>query len=128
MAGDERRKQPRIDIVLPVECIFPEERANILYTVCKNISLGGVQIIVQNSLSYGKNLGLRIDLIDKSVRAKAEVIWCRRELHSDRYNVGLKFLEFKNKSKTHIDQLINKIYHSIEVWAKKMKKNRSGDA
>ena len=112
-------------MVLPVEYVFPGKKANIIDTVCKNISSRGLLMLSQNALSYGQNLGLQINLIDKIARIQAEVIWCHKELYSDRYNIGLKFLEFKDKSKTHLDQLINKIYHSIELWAKNMKKNRA---
>ena len=125
---EKRRKNPRIDIALPIEYSLPQRTKKILYTVSKNVGLGGIEILCDDFLSWGQTLRTQINLIDTIAHTRTEVVWCQKEMHSERYRIGLKFLELKEKDKARLCGFIDGIYQSIEMWARKMKKKSYPEA
>lgn len=108
---DDQRKYPRIDISFPVECnLLP--KGSYFYTVSKDLSLGGVKIITNVFLPKNDYLRLNINLIDKVVDLKAKVAWCNKERVSERYDMGLEFVEINEDGKKDISQFLNKVYQS----------------
>ncbi|OQX85026.1 MAG: hypothetical protein B6D55_08080 [Candidatus Omnitrophica bacterium 4484_70.2] len=53
-----------------------------------------------------------INLINEIVEAKAKIVWCSKEPYSERYQMGLCFLEMSRKNKEQLKAFLEKIYHS----------------
>ncbi|MBP7088176.1 MAG: PilZ domain-containing protein [Candidatus Omnitrophica bacterium] len=107
----ERRKYPRVDISLPVECQnLPAH--NYFYTVSKDLSLIGTKIISNSFLSKGDVMTVNLNFIKRVLNLKAKVAWCNRERAADRYAVGLEFIEVSNEVRDNLSSFLNKIYNS----------------
>lgn len=109
---EERRAFPRIDISFPIECEILPERKKIFYTVTKNLSIGGAKILTEEFFPKEKTLKININLINEIIGAKAKVVWCNKEPYSERYQMGLCFLEMDRKNKNHLKAFLERIYHS----------------
>jgi c-di-GMP-binding flagellar brake protein YcgR len=108
---EERRKHNRINVSFPVEC-NPLTEKNYFYTVSKDLSLGGVKILASDFLPKGNLFRLNINLIDRLVDVKAKVAWCNKERISDRYSVGLEFVEASEDNQKSLCDFLNKTYKS----------------
>ncbi|MDD5195114.1 MAG: PilZ domain-containing protein [Candidatus Omnitrophica bacterium] len=108
---NERRNSFRAGVSFPVECNLLPQR-NYFYTVSKDLSVSGIRIVSNDFLSCGNCLKLNINLIDKVVDLKAQVVWCSKERVADRYVAGLKFMEISENNKGELSQLLKKIYNS----------------
>jgi c-di-GMP-binding flagellar brake protein YcgR len=109
--NDNRRDSERIKISFPVECNVPAGK-NYFYTVCKDLSQGGLKILSNNFLAKGNILKLNINLIDNVINLKAKVAWCSKERASERFMTGLKFVEVNKESQGALTRFLNRIYNS----------------
>ncbi|MCU0821658.1 MAG: PilZ domain-containing protein [Spirochaetes bacterium] len=107
----EKRETQRIDTAFFVKCMpLPEEKEKkCFFTVIKDLSSGGIQILTENSLPLGKNLKIDINLIHENAQACAQVVWQYKEPEAERYCVGLKFLDICDNSKRKLGEVINTI-------------------
>lgn len=102
----ERRKNSRLDISFPVACNMLSKN-HYFYTVSKNLCVGGLGIICSEFISVNSPLKISVNIIDRVITLKAKVIWCNRRRISDRYSVGLEFLEVNQANKHHIDHFLH---------------------
>ena len=107
----ENRKFPRTGISFPIECRPLPER-NYFYTVSKDLSLGGMKIISTQFLPKNDTLKVSINLINKVLGLKARVAWCNQERMSDRYSVGLEFVETNEQSKKKLLSFLNRVFNA----------------
>jgi hypothetical protein len=108
---EEKRKYSRHQLAFPVECQqvgLPQY----LYTVTKDLSLGGVKIISDNFVPKGNTLKLKLNLIKRVFNFKTKVAWCNRERFSDRYYLGCEFIEMPYFYKSQYCQFLNKVTSS----------------
>ena len=106
---EERRKEPRSVISFPVACDFLPRRSY-FYTVCKDLSYGGIRIITNNFIPRGHLLKINLNLIDKIIDVKAKVMWCNKERFADRYHAGLRFIEVEDTDKTYLKGFVTTTY------------------
>lgn len=104
----EQRKFPRIDVSLPLSCHVLHSK-DLFYTVSKDLSKGGLKAITYNF--YPKNSSLRVSLniISKIVNIRARVVWCNKERFSDRYSIGLEFIEVAPSDKKDLIEFLEKL-------------------
>nr|CAX68989.1 probable Type IV pilus assembly protein PilZ [uncultured bacterium] len=102
----EKRKYQRTQISLPVEAqVLSSKRY--FHTVSKDISLVGIRIIMNEFIAHDNSLRLDVNLIDRVLPLKAKLIWCNQERLSDRYVVGLEFVELDLETRDHIVQFLH---------------------
>lgn len=102
-----KRQYPRVGVSFPVECkALPSQ--SYFYTVCKDLSLGGVKIINNDFISTDDYLKININLIDKVINLKAKVAWCSKERVSERYSTGLTFVEMNQTTQKDLSNFLNK--------------------
>ena len=106
-----RRKNHRVDVSFPVECKTLPSR-NYIYTVSKDLSVGGTKILTSDHLKKNATLRLNINLIDSVVNLKAKVSWCTKESASQRYSSGLEFVEITQPNLKELSDFLGKIKHS----------------
>ena len=103
-----KRQQERVEISFPLECqALPS--LSYFYTVSKDLSLGGVRIISKDFLAKDDPLKLQINLVNKTLNLRAEVVWCNKERTSDRYATGLRFTNLNPTIKNELTSLLNTI-------------------
>ncbi len=106
---NERRENPRIGISFPVACkTLPSRRY--FYTVSKDLSLGGIKILNHEFIPKDSLLKLNINLIDRVLIVKGELVWCNKERLSERYISGLKFVEISKNDQKHLLEFLEKVY------------------
>lgn len=106
---EEKRVETRVGVSFPVECTVLPNRRKVFYTVSRDLSGSGVKILHEEFMSRGKDMKININLIDEIAEVKAKVVWCNKTAHSDRYYVGLKFMEINDKNRRALKYFINKI-------------------
>jgi c-di-GMP-binding flagellar brake protein YcgR len=105
---EERRKYPRIKVSFPVECKVLSQRIY-FYTVSKDLSLGGVKILSDEFIPKDNVIRLRVNLIDEMLHLKARVAWCNRKRISERYLMGLEFVELNEENQRNIFRFLNRV-------------------
>lgn len=91
----EKRTYVRLDTQLDVEYRIEGKDAQVKRCQSRNISLGGIRLLLQEELVSGARLGLviRNPLQNKSCRVSAEVVWAKKSDAEGYYDAGLKFTE-----------------------------------
>ena len=114
MAGEERRRFPRLN--LDTEIIYrvlDQVEAELYTTGSKNISSGGLCIIVIERLERGAVLSLRFSLPDlnKIITAKGRVMWIKElcignKKAGDFYEAGIEFMEIAQVDRKRIKEYV----------------------
>ena len=105
---EERRKYPRLDVSFPVECNVLTQKIY-FYTISKDLSLGGIKILSNEFIPKDHFMKLRINLIDEIVSLKARVAWCNQKRISERYLIGLEFIEMNERIQRDVFKFLNKV-------------------
>ena len=114
---EERRKFVRLNIDVEVkwEKISGAPLDNI--NVTKNISGGGICLIVYEELRVGEELSLEIKLPTKElIAAKGKVLWISEfqiisEECKKRYDTGIEFLDICNEDREKIEKFVFALHH-----------------
>ena len=94
----EKRRFPRIKLNTPLRYHtrgLPEYNN----TLCEDISLGGVRFINDKFIRPEASLALEINVLTRALNPIGRVAWSQPVAHSDRYRVGVEFLEFDAKER-----------------------------
>lgn len=113
----ERRKYKRVDKKFKVNyklVSMPQEVKNIKEEALKkeaesaNISIGGIQIIVNNELHPEQILRIEFkpEGKEESIITFAEVRWCAKDVNLEKYRTGIEFLVLKEEDKNFIAKLV----------------------
>lgn len=106
---EERRENPRVGISFPVECKKLPSRGY-FYTVCKDLSMVGIKIVINDFIPKDSLLKLQVNLVDSVVDLKARLVWCNKERMSERYSAGLEFIEVNKEGKQSLATFLGKIF------------------
>jgi c-di-GMP-binding flagellar brake protein YcgR len=107
----ERRRYPRVNVSFPVECEILHQK-DYFYTVSKDLSMGGIRILSDKFLPKGNLVKININLINHIVGLKAKVAWCNKERITERYSVGLEFLETNEGDKKVLTSFLSSVYQA----------------
>jgi uncharacterized protein (DUF1919 family) len=125
----EKRLEPRIHTAFTARCAELPDNKNIFYTAIRNISPKGAQILCDKKFPCGTHINININMIHDSAEARAQVAWNGKKPNSDKYYVGLKFLEIKDNNLCKIDDFIDTIFLNTVYYTcnldKKKKSNQS---
>lgn len=97
----ERRKNPRYDCELPIDCITSDSETHV--GIAANISQGGMLVRLHDRIELGSPLRINLIFIKgfqlKIVRANAVIIWCQVVRHAfwGRYRYGLRLIELEGR-------------------------------
>ena len=127
MTGEERRRFPRLTMDTEIEYSILDRAGKEHYTTgSKNISSGGLCIIVIERLEYGAVLNLKFSLPDlkKIINAKGKVAWVKElrigtKRAGDFYEAGIEFMEINKSDRDKIkDYVVSKLGRMKAVPAK----------
>ena len=112
---DERRKFPRLNVAVDVawgrasEEASPRKKAR---RATKNISAGGICLIVYDEVKVGERLNLLLTLpTGRTIRAVGCVVWASAfevsgDQERDRHDIGSEFVEIDNADRKEIQNFI----------------------
>jgi len=101
-----RRKKRRVNISFPVEYILSGEKETAFTTVSRNLSLEGINLLGKDFLPPKENVKLNINLINKTAEVKTQVVWCCKRNDSEKYHIGMRFLDMSEKGKKYLQFLL----------------------
>ena len=111
--GVERRRFPRLNISANVEyAILDKLPLAEKKTLTKNISAGGICLIVYEKIELGTVLDLKIQLedINYTIKTKGRAVWSSYfTLTSDsrpRYDLGIEFIDIEQSDRQKLSQHI----------------------
>lgn len=76
-------------------------------TVTSDISLGGVSFVNNKFISLATPVMLEINVLSRILRPAGKVAWSQSLPHSDRYRLGIKFLELNIQEKNYLQDFID---------------------
>lgn len=105
----ERRKCARLDFCLPMSYrkIRPDAQ-EYKGSLIKDISEGGAKMTIYEFLSLDLKLVMEIPLISerKPARGICRVAWVRKTAFSERYDVGVKFIDLDQGDRARIAKFV----------------------
>lgn len=110
--GRNRRKFPRV--LFPCLIKLCEDDKGAMLTHSENLSVGGVRVILKNSVSMGASIDVEIDLMDtgEHLRCKGKVVWSElrksaEEVKPGFFDIGIEFLDVNEGDQKRLDVIIN---------------------
>ena len=102
----EKRRFPRVPAKVTLNCqirgIIPEfDNA-----VSEDISLGGISFVNKRFISPQTPVSLKINLFSRVLNTIGRIAWSWPIPHSDRYKVGVEFLELNYSDKRQLSDFI----------------------
>ncbi|NQT47080.1 MAG: PilZ domain-containing protein [Candidatus Omnitrophica bacterium] len=112
--GPEKREHVRFDVPLPVHYHSNERSDNRHKVMTKNISLGGLNVVVMEKLLPGATLHLEVDIPTKKhpFTCTTEVVWSKPLPQEDRsknreFETGVKFVQMGKADKAVLEGFIS---------------------
>jgi hypothetical protein len=112
MTSQEKRRFPRLELSLPLRYQIrgiPEFNN----AVSDNFSVGGVSFINDKFIAPNTALMLEINILSRILNPVGRVVWSYNVSRSDKYKLGIEFLELdpadKNYISDYIDMLTGKL-------------------
>jgi hypothetical protein len=105
-ALQEKRHFPRVNLKTPLVYKIrglPQSDNGI----CEDISAGGIGFINDVFMAPATLLSLGINVLSRTLNPTAKVAWSQPLPHSDRYKVGVEFLEFDPVEKRYLSDYID---------------------
>lgn len=107
----ERREFLRINDDLPIKYSKALKKEPFDVAMRENISGGGIKLILEEDLSVGTILALRIDIPDEeelhTIFATGQVVWSRKE-DEEKYGVGIQFINIEEEDREKILEYVKK--------------------
>jgi len=112
---EEKRKFPRLDIAVDVQCGRVQEDAQVQKKdpgVTKNISAGGLCLIIYDEVRVGEHLKLYVSLpTGRVICAVGQVVWASPfDVSSDRgrsrCDAGIEFVEISKEDREEIQGFV----------------------
>lgn len=103
---ENKRRFPRIHIQsqLRYQVRGSPEISN---TVADNISVGGLSFIGNSFIAPLTNLNLEVDVLSRILNITGKVAWASPLPHSDRYRLGVEFVEFDEMQERYLSDYID---------------------
>lgn len=90
---DDRRRFDRLDLHADLRYQLRGQAAEPSMAVTNNVSAGGVALNVDKFIPVSTLLNIDINLMPRVLSFIGQVAWCQGLSHSDRFRIGVEFLE-----------------------------------
>lgn len=102
----EKRRFSRINIRAPLRYQI-RGKSEFDHAISDNISVGGVSFVIDKFITPLTLLMLEINFMSRTLSPVGKVIWSAPLSHSDRYKLGIEFLELDSRQKHYLADYIN---------------------
>jgi len=103
---EHKRRFTRIEVKAPFRYQI-RGASEFRNTIADNISLGGIGFISDRFISPATCLNMEINILSRIINSVGRVVWAAPLPHSDRYRLGIEFLELNQLEKNYISDYIN---------------------
>ena len=101
----EKRKFPRLKTKAAMRFEVRGEN-HFKNALSDDISLGGTSFVNDKFIAPKTTLRMQINLLNHIINPIAKVSWVTPVAHSDRYRMGVEFLELNNPEKNYLNDYI----------------------
>ena len=102
----EKRKFPRINAKFPIR--YQIKRGGFFASaLTDDLSLSGARLNADRFFPQGLKLNLELNILSKIINPVGKVIWAQPRPHSDRYQMGIEFIEISPQDKNYLSDFIN---------------------
>jgi len=107
---DEQRRHPRVLCVLPVRIIV-RGRYQLLETLTKNISLGGLKCLTPAEKPVGTPVSIEIGLgmRQEPLFSQGRIMWMERVPYSEQFYIGVEFDQLSPRNSTLLSVYLEQI-------------------
>ncbi len=102
----EKRRFPRIELKTPLH-FQVRGTPDSINTVTDDISEGGLGFINNGFIAPQTSVALEISILSRILHPFGRIAWSQPIAHTDRYRVGIEFLEIDQKDKSFLSDFIN---------------------
>jgi len=103
---EEKRGFPRIKAHVPLHYQI-RGTAEFDNTVSDDISTEGISFVNDSFIAPESSLALQINVLSRVLNPIGKIVWSAPIAHSDRYRLGVKFLEFNPLEKRFLGDYID---------------------
>lgn len=104
---EEKRKHIRFNTYLSVRFQLKNQPSKFGYTSSRDISEGGVRLILDDFLRPKTEVLLEMILLGRVINPEAVVVWSQRIPHSDNYQAGLQFSRMERTENQRLKEYID---------------------
>lgn len=120
--GPERRKSIRIGTYHLLRYINYGTKgiSHPILSVSRNISGGGLMFVTKERLSMGDKIELELNFppFGEPIKAIAQVVYIKKKEHSDKWQIGVRFIELGNLFLDRILDYANYINKALKGYKK----------
>ncbi|MGD9015611.1 MAG: PilZ domain-containing protein, partial [Candidatus Omnitrophota bacterium] len=73
----------------------------------ENLSLSGTRLNADRFFPQGLNLNLELNILSKIINPVGKVVWSQPLPHSNRYKMGIQFIEINPQDKNYLTDYVN---------------------
>ena len=100
------RKYPRLSLAVPLRYKI-RGQTQFGSSVTRDISTGGVRFTSESYIKPATDISLEIGILSKVINSIGKVKWSQSLPHSNRYQIGLEFIELETLNKNFLSDYIN---------------------
>ena len=111
--GRNRRKFPRVLFPCLIKIRGDKNAKDVLLTHTENLSIGGVRVILKNSVSMGAVIDVEIDLMDtgEHLSCKGKVVWSEKRKSTESvkpnfFDIGIEFINVGDGDQKRLDLIV----------------------
>jgi len=107
----ERRQQPRINTAMSVRYRgIRQTDDSVVNAISKDISAGGVRLLVNEFISVFTRLVLEIAVpsAPKPIRAVSKIAWIYKKPYGEQYEIGAQFMDMSEEDKKDVFSFIER--------------------
>ncbi len=103
---EEKRRSPRIRLSTPLRYQV-RGVSDFRNALSENISATGVSFTAGNFIAPSTHIMLEMNILSKVLTSTGRVAWSNPIAHSDRYRLGVEFVELNPKERDYIGDYID---------------------
>ena len=111
--GRNRRKFPRVLFPCLIKIRGSKNEKDVLLTHTENLSIGGVRVILKNSVAMGASIDVEIDLLDtgEHLSCKGKVVWSEKRKSTEAvkpnfFDIGIEFMNVGEADQKRLDLIV----------------------
>lgn len=102
----EKRQALRISVKFPIR--YKIRRGGFFASALTNdLSLSGLRVNADRFFPLGINLNLELNILSRVINPVGRVIWSQPQPYSNRYQMGIEFVEINSQDKNYLSDYIS---------------------
>lgn len=102
----ERRRYRRVNAKFPIR--YQIKRGGFFASaLTQDVSIFGARLNADRFFPSGLNLKLELNILSRIIKPVGKVVWSQPLPHSDRYQMGIEFIEVDPQEKNYLSDYIN---------------------